>query len=172
MAWLQLLQAQEKQPLKWNAGMELDLLPYATGGYFAAGWVGKENWRLRALHARVHMPDWFVARPFANLRIRASALVADRFLRPGWKGWWLGGGPVLWVGTVQTDARQEQASFRNWLINGSAGYHFMFSPHFYFSPWAGISLRLGGDRNVPVDNRNFTLPLLNPEASLKVGWYF
>lgn len=27
---------------KWQAGAELDLLPYATGGYFTAGWVGKK----------------------------------------------------------------------------------------------------------------------------------
>ncbi|MBK9489386.1 MAG: hypothetical protein IPO07_11805 [Haliscomenobacter sp.] len=44
--------------------------------------------------------------------------------------------------------------------------------HLYLSPWAGLSIRVAGDTDVPVDNKRFTLPLFNPEASLKVGLYF
>jgi hypothetical protein len=43
---------------KWNFGIELDALPYATGGYFAGAWIGKDQWRTRALLADVNLPDF------------------------------------------------------------------------------------------------------------------
>jgi hypothetical protein len=35
-----------------------------------------------------------------------------------------------------------------------------------------MHLRLGGDQHFTVDGKDFTAPLLNPEASLKLGWRF
>lgn len=157
---------------KWQGGIELDVLPYLTGGYFGAGWVGKGHVRLRVLTAFVKKPDWSTPEGFTNHHITAYAAVADYFFKPNWKGFWIGGGPVYWRSTIQTDQQKQTAESNNWLLNGSAGYNFTFGKHFYLSPWAGLSLRVGGDTNVPVDNTTFTLPLWNPEASLKVGFIF
>lgn len=167
-----LQQAQAQKTTSLSAGAELDLLPYATGGYFAAGWVGKQQWRLRVLTADVNKPDWSISRNFRNHHITAYALVVDYFLKPGWKGWWIGGGPVYWKSTIQSDALQQTASFHNWLLNGSLGYQLPVYKKLYCSPWAGLTIRTGGDRNVPVDTKTFTLPLLNPEASFKIGIWF
>jgi GNAT superfamily N-acetyltransferase len=166
------LWAQKQDHHAWNAGLELDALPYLTGGYFAAGWAGKDLWRIRALTADVHKPDWSTPAGFSRHHITAYALVVDRFLKPDWQGWWIGGGLVYWESTIQTTARLQTARLSNLLLNGSLGYHIRLGRHFYLSPWAGLSLRVSGDKNVPVDGRFFTLPLLNPEASAKVGVWF
>ncbi len=167
-----LMLGQSDTPQGLQAGLELDALPYATGGYFGAVWLGKGLWRARVLHASVHMPDWFVKEGFQNHRIKAYALVADRFLKPDWRGIWLGGGLVYWKSDIQTDALLEEAALNNLLLNGSLGYNIRLGRHFYLSPWGGMSLHIAGDKDIPVDNLRFTLPLLNPEASLKLGVVF
>lgn len=163
---------QSKKASTVHAGIELDILPYATGGWFAAAWVGKDRWRLRALTASVNKPDFTTQNGFTNHQIKAYAVVADRFLNSEWKGVWIGGGLVLWNSRIQSDARVQTATFTNYLLNGSAGYNIKLQKHIYLSPWAGISMRVAGDTKVPVDNKLYTLPLLNPEASLKIGIWF
>lgn len=66
---------------KWNFGVELDALPYATGGYFAGAWIGKEQWRTRALLADVNLPDFTTKTGFTNHHVRAYALLLDHFLK-------------------------------------------------------------------------------------------
>ncbi|MBP8240420.1 MAG: hypothetical protein KAX50_10680 [Saprospiraceae bacterium] len=166
------LRAQSNDRPPVNFGLELDALPYLTGGYFGAAWVGRQHWRLRVLITGVNKPDWATPDGFTKHHITSSAAVADFFLKPDWKGWWIGGGPVYWSSTIQTDAKLQTAQFKNLLLNGSIGYNLRLPGHFYLSPWAGLSIRVAGDTDVPVDNTTFTLPLLNPEASLKLGWYF
>jgi hypothetical protein len=162
----------QKNKEPFNAGAELDVLPYATGGWFAAAWGGKDQWRIRALYASVKKPDFTTKKGFTNHHINAYALLADRFLKKEWKGWWIGGGFVLWNSSIQTDAKIQTATFTNYLLNGSTGYNIQLNKHIYVSPWAGISVRAGGDTNVTVDNELYTLPFFNPEASLKIGIWF
>jgi hypothetical protein len=165
-------QAQVNKPKKLQAGIELDVLPYATGGYFGAGWLGKEVWRVRALTAFVKKPDWSTKKEFSNHQIHAYALVVDRFLKKDWKGWWAGAGVVYWKSTIQTDEKIQTAQFNNLLLNGSIGYNITLCKHVYLSPWASLNLKLAGDKNVLVDNKIYTLPTINPEASLKLGYTF
>lgn len=165
-------QAQIRETKQPQFGVELDVLPYVTGGYFGAGWVGKDLWRVRALTAFVKKPDWSTKKDFSNHQIHAYALVVDRFLKKDWKGWWIGAGLVLWNSTIQTNATIQTATFNNVLVNGSLGYNITLYKHFYLSPWASLNLRVAGDKNVAVDTKNFTLPTINPEASLKFGYYF
>lgn len=164
--------AQKKPTHHFHAGIELDALPYATGGWFAAAWAGNEQWRIRFLTAAVYKPDFTTRKGFSNHHIRAYAVVADYSLKKDWEGIWLGAGLVLWNSTIQTDARLHTASFTNYLLNGSAGYNFKLHKNIYLSPWAGLSIRAGGDKDVAVDTKRYTLPLLNPEASLKMGFWF
>jgi hypothetical protein len=165
-------QAQQSDASNTQIGIELDALPYITGGYFAAAWVGKDHWRLRALTAGVNKPDWVTEKGFTNHHVTAYALVVDYFLKPEYQGWWIAGGPVYWKSTIQTDAKLQTTHFDNLLLNGSLGYNWKFFHRFYLSPWAGMSIRVSGDKGIPVDSKTFTLPLFNPEASLKLGFYF
>lgn len=166
------IQAQTIESKKLDAGLELDVLPYATGGYFGAAWMGKGLWRVRALTAYVKKPDWSTKNGFANHQIHAYAIVVDRFLKKDWNGWWAGAGLVYWNSSIQADTKMNTATFNNLLVNGSLGYHFTLNKHFYLSPWASLNLKLAGDKNISVDNKSYNLPLINPEASLKFGYQF
>jgi len=159
---------QTSQPVSF--GVELDVLPYATGGYFGAAWVARGPYRLRGLHARVHMPEFVVEDGFTNNNIDAFALLVDRF--PESNGLWFGGGMVYWRGDIQSDARIETTDYDSYLLNGGMGYVYYLTRHLYASPWAGLSIRMGGDADVVVDGQKFEPPRLNPEASLKFGWAF
>jgi hypothetical protein len=166
------IHAQSIESKKLDAGLELDVLPYATGGYFGAAWMGKGLWRVRALTAYVKKPDWSTKNGFANHQIHAYALVVDRFLKKDWKGWWAGAGFVYWNSSIQADTKINTASFNNVLANGSVGYHITLNKHFYLSPWASLNFKLAGDKNISVDNKIYNLPFANPEASLKLGYRF
>ena len=116
--------SQEAPVKKLNAGVELDVLPYITGGYFAAVWAGRGHVRVRTLTANVNKPDLFVKEGFTNNKVTAYALLGDYFLKEGWKGFWAGTGLVYWKSSIQTDAKLSTAHFQNWFINGSLGYNF------------------------------------------------
>jgi len=157
---------------KWNVGFEQDILPYITGGYFAAAWIGKDHIRSRILVANVHKPDFILKKGFTNNRVTAYAITADYFFKNNWTGWWTGVGIVYWKNSIQSDAKLSTAYYNNTLLNGSIGYNWNFAKHFYLSPWAGLNLRVGGAKHVVVDGKTFDPPLLNPEAALKLGVYF
>jgi hypothetical protein len=165
-------QNNQTQISKWNFGLELDALPYATGGYFGAGWVGKNKWRVRVLLADVNKPDFTTKDGFTNHHIKAYAVILDRFLKDNWKGWWIGGGPVYWKSNIQSDSSNATKNFDNLLLNGSLGYNFTIYKNIYISPWAGLSLKVAGNDEFILDNKEYNLPLLNPEASIKFGLYF
>lgn len=154
---------------KLHFGIEQDLLPYATGGYFAGFWAGKKHVRVRTILARVHKPDLIVTKGFTNNKVTAYALVGDYFLKEDWKGWWAGSGLVYWNSSIQSEEKLSTISYKNVLLNGSLGYNWKFYKQFYLSPWAGLHLRVGGAKRVDVDGRTFAPALLNPEASVKVG---
>lgn len=163
--------AQDTSGRKINVGVEQDLLPYVTGGYFAGIWAGKDHVRVRALMARVYKPDFILKDGLTNNNVTAFAITTDYFLKQDWKGWWIAAGVVYWKSTIQATGKTSRAGFENLLLNGSIGYNITLYKHLYMSPWAGLNLRAAGDKNIRVDNKTFTPPLLNPEASLKFGIY-
>lgn len=153
-------------------GIEQDVLPYVTNGYFIGGWVGKEHLRVRLLSAHVHKPDWITPDGFTNNKVTAYAFVLDYFLKEDWHGWWLGAGVVYWDSSIQRTRLGSTTAYANTLLNGSLGYQWKFYKQFYLSPWAGLHIRIGGAKQVEVDQVAFNTPVFNPEASLKIGWYF
>lgn len=160
------------QNRSWQIGLEQDLLPYLTQGYFIGGWAGKDHVRVRALTAHVHKPEWITPEGFTNNQVTAYALLGDYFLKDDWSGWWLGAGVVYWDSSIQRTSGGNTTFYENWMINGSLGYQWKFYKNFYLCPWAGLHMLIGGQKDVTVDGASFTTPLFTPEASLKVGWYF
>lgn len=163
--------SQNDSASKVTIGIEQDFLPYATGGYFAGAWVGKGHLRTRLLTAYVHKPDFIITKGFTNNRVNAYAIVTDYFLRKGWIGWYAGTGLVYWKSTIQTDQKLATAHYENYLINGTLGYNYALSKHWYLSPWGGLHLKIGGANHVNIDGKIYNPPLLNPEASVKIGWH-
>lgn len=168
--------AQPSEPVSKGSritfGLEQDVLPYVTGGYFFAAWAGQGHIRGRTVMAYVKKPDWIIPDGFTNNEVRAYALLGDYFLKDGWSGWWIGGGLVYWDSKIQSDLKLSTVSYQNLLVNGSVGYSWKLGKHFYVSPWAGMHLRVGGATDVLVDGKNFEPPLFNPEASVKFGYWF
>lgn len=153
-------------------GLEQDILPYATGGYFAGVWAGRDRVRVRALTAKVNKPDFIVKKGFTNNKVTAYAVLVDGFLKQDWKGWWVGTGWVYWKSSIQTDKKMATAHYYNWLMNGSLGYNFSLGKNFYLSPWCGMHIRMAGDKRVAVDDKIFKPALFNPEGSVKLGVKF
>lgn len=153
-------------------GVEQDILPYATGGYYAAAWIGKSHVRARALVAHVNKPSFIVPDGFTNNIVTAYALVADYFLKEKFSGWYLSGGLVIWNSSIQSNLRLSTSNYQNTLLNGTLGYNWKFHKNFYLSPWVGLHLKVGGAEKVTVDGASFNTPAVTPEASLKIGWYF
>jgi len=152
--------------------MELDFLPYATGGYFGAVWAGTGHWRGRLLMARANKPDFLLPGGFSQNRIHAYALLADYFFQPDFRGWWLAGGGVYWDNSIRYEADQRSGNYKSYLLSGGMGYNWKFYRNFYLSPWAGLHLRIAGDKEVAFPTGTYKPPLLNPEGSLKLGWHF
>lgn len=155
-----------------RAGIELDALPYLTGGYFGAGWIGSSQWHLRGLYADVNMPHIIIPDQFSDLHISSVALIVDYFHQGDENGIWIGAGPVIWSGEISESGNSISSKFKTYLFNGSLGYRFLMGDHFYLSPWAGMSLKVIGDQAITVGSSVYHPKLLNPEMSVKVGYRF
>ena len=167
------MMAQEtKAPHPLTAGIELDVLPYATGGYFGAVWVGKGHWRSRLIVARATKPEFLLPEGYSENNIRAYALLADYFPRYDFRGWWLAAGLVYWDARIRYAPEQRSGDYASYLVSGGAGYNWKFFRNFYLSPWVGLHVRVAGDDAVPFQTASYKPPRLNPEGSLKLGWHF
>ena len=155
----------------WNGWFELNVLPYITVGYFGCLWVGKSKWRSRVLTAFVKKPDWSTTKGFRCHVITAYALPLDRFLKDNREGLWTGGGPVLRNSQIKAEVSDVKYKFSHLLINGSLGYNFSLSKHFYISPWTALSLKIAGDKDIVVNTRNYNLPMFNSILSLRLSIY-
>lgn len=155
---------------QWKFGVEQDVLPYLTGGYYLGAWGGKHLFRGRILYVKAFKPEFLLPDGFSNNRIKSLAAVLDVFFRPDWQGWWMGGGLVHWSNRISHSSFS--TNYAQWLLNGSMGYHLKLAKRVYLSPWAGLHWRFSGARHVTVGLQAYRPPVLNPEASLKVGWIF
>lgn len=153
-------------------GVELDALPYITGGYYGSLWVGHNQMRYRAVVASVTTPDFMVKEGFTNNEIQAYAFIVDYFFNPNFEKWWIGAGMEYWDGSIQTDAEQETATYSQTVFTVGGGYVWKFHKNFYLNPWAAFHVRVAGDREVSVDDKVYEPSAFTPEASLKLGWYF
>jgi hypothetical protein len=163
---------QSSDKSRFTIGTEQDILPYLTGGYYAAGWAGKDHVRVRALTAQVNKPDIIVPEGFDDNWVTAYAVLAEYFLKENWQGWSASTGFVYWQNSIELEGGSKREDYDTYLINGSLSYSFKIYRQFYISPWAGLHLKVGGPDTITIDGQSFDQPLINPEASLKFGVYF
>ena len=165
--------AQEKPDyLLLVAGLELDFLPYATGGYFGALWVGKGHWRSRLIVARATKPDFLLPDGYTDNSIRAYALLADYFPKQHFLDWWFAAGMVYWDAGIRLNSGQIAGKYKSFLSSGGLGYNWKFFQNFYLSPWLGMHIRVAGDDEVTFPGTSYKPPRFNPEGSVKIGWHF
>ncbi len=153
-------------------GVELDVLPYATGGYYGSFWVGRDRLRVRPVIARTTLPDFMVDDGFENADIDAYALVVDYFFHEGFKGFWVGGGVEHWQNSIENATSGGKATWSNTIATVGGGYIWRLKSGFYINPWAAGHLVVGGPTEVTVGDAVYRPSLFSPEVSIKLGWAF
>ncbi|MEZ4808972.1 MAG: hypothetical protein R2819_01315 [Allomuricauda sp.] len=160
------------QPTETKVGVELDVLPYLTGGYYGSVWAYNNHFRYRAVITHVTTPEFMVKDGFTNNEIQGYALIADYFFSPKFEKWWIGSGIEYWDAQIQSDQKLSTSDYDVFMLTFGSGYVWNIGKNFYVNPWAALHFRLEGDNKVMVDGNEFNTPAFIPECSLKVGWYF
>jgi hypothetical protein len=153
-------------------GVELDVLPYATGGYYGSFWVGHDRLRVRPVIARTTLPDFMVDDGFENADIDAYALIVDYFFHEGFEGFWVGGGVEHWQNSIENATSGGKATWSNTIATVGGGYVWRLKGGFYINPWAAGHLVVGGPTQVPVGDAVYQPSRFSPEVSVKLGWVF
>lgn len=159
----------------WKLGTELDVVPYATGGYYASFFGADKGWRLRAVVARSGTPSFLVSSGFEKKRTDAYALLVDRFLgahRAEFKGFWVGSGVEYWHSRIRQANTNDFTHYDNVLVTAGGGYVWRIKKYFYLNPWVDTNFVVGGSRDINVSGKVYTQPLVTPEVSLKLGFIF
>ncbi len=162
-------------PAVWTFGSEMDVLPYATKGYYGSAFAGWRGWRLRAVAARSTMPSFLVTNGFEGKRTDAYALLVDRFFgarRERLEGFWIGGGGEYWRNRIRTEASPQLAHYGSFALTAGGGYAWKVSRHVYVNPWAGGHFVASGERKIQVSGKTYEQPIFTPEVSVKVGFIF
>lgn len=168
--------AQEKAETgRWKLGSELDVVPYATGGYYGSGFMGRSGWKFRYVVARTEVPSFLVTDGFRDKRTDAYALLTDRFVGPkrtSLQGLWIGGGAEYWRNRIRTSDSDDYAHYQNYMLTAGGGYVWRLSRHLYVNPWTGGHITAANRREIPVAGKTYKQPEFTPEASVKVGIAF
>lgn len=153
-------------------GVEVDALPYLTGGYYGSIWAGHNHVRYRAIITQVTTPSFMLEDGFANNKIQCYTAVADYFFGRNFQKWWVGSGVEYWRGSIQSEQKLSTARYSNVILTAGGGYVWKFFRNFYINPWVAIHTRVAGDSHVLVDGLRFHPARLTPEFSVKIGWKF
>jgi hypothetical protein len=163
----------EERSTAWKMGGEIDVLPFATKGYYGSVFAGHSGWRFRGVAARSTTPSFMVSSGFRDKRTDAYAVLADRFLgarRQNLEGFWIGGGGEYWRNRIRTNESSEFAHYGNFVLTLGGGYVWKFSKHFYINPWAGAHFVVTGSRDIPVSGTTYHQSAFTPEVSIKLGF--
>ncbi len=155
-----------------QVGVEADVLPYATGGWYASGWFGRSHIRIRVVASQVELPDFTIKGDFHDGESRAYAGLVDYFPRAALRGPWLGGGLEHWRNRIGHPAETVTGEYRNVMATLGGGWVFDVGRHIYINPWAAGHVRVGGDTSARVGTRVYEPPAALAEASVKVGVRF
>ena len=166
--------AEEPRLSRWKFGGELDVLSYATKGYYGSFFAGRGSWRGRAIVSRVNPPGFANPEGF-DRRVDAYVVAVDRFFgsrRGSLEGLWIGPGVEIWRNRVKREGANEYAFFNNFVPTIGVGYVWKLSKHMYVNPWAAGHFVAAGTRSVEVGGGTYEQRRFHSEASLKVGFVF
>lgn len=159
-----------KETLRWAT--EVDLLPFATGGWYGSVAAGRGVWRLRVVAASLNVPDRFAPVGWEEAQTRAQALLVDRFFRPGFTGPWIGGGIERWDEDLKWSQGPERARLKSLQATLGMGWAMPLGRGFYVNPWLAIHQRIAGDRTVAIPQGECRPKPFQAEASVKIGYLF
>lgn len=151
---------------------EVDLLPVATGGWYASIAAGRHTWRLRAVAAEVNVPDAFAPEGWRGASTRAQALLLDRFFRSTFTGPWIGAGLECWDEALEWKQGPQRVRLKSLQATLGAGWVFPIGRGFCVNPWLAVHQRISGDRSATQGPAECRPGPLQAEASIKIGYSF
>ncbi len=150
-------------------GAELDALPFLTGGYYLSGFVGEGAYRVRAVGAKVNIPEFTVKQGFEDNVLKAYALILDYFPQGRVEGVWWGGGVEYWDSSIASKGEGAVTNYENYVVTMGGGYVWRISQNVYLNPWGALHGIVAGDSSVEVGSRKFRPQPISGEVSLKIG---
>jgi len=172
--------SQEKDAVRQNkgnyaAGLEADLLPYITGGYYGSAWYGYDKVRIRGIAAQVRPPAFIIKDGFEKLKTTSYTVIADYFpfSKPGaFEGFWAGFGYEFWKNEIANKSDKTNKGYENSVITIGGGYIFCLYKNIYINPWVAGHFSVSGTSSFPVGNASYSPSVFLPEASVKIGIRF
>ncbi len=155
-----------------TVGLEVDALPFISGGYYGSAWLGNKRVRLRGIVTQTTLPSFLVEDGFENADLDVYAVIADYIPRDGFRGLWVGAGIEYWRNTIDNEINGATAGWDNTVATLGAGYIWKFAGNFYLNPWAAAHLIVAGHTDVSVGGASYNPKRFTPEASLKLGWHY
>ena len=153
-------------------GIELDALPWLSGGYYISGWYGEAHVKYRALAAKLNVPGQLLADGFKDKQIAAYALIVDYFPNVNFTGAWYGAGFEYWRSKISNTSDNTQADYDNTVFTVGLGYVWRISDSLYLNPWAALHMVVSGDEDITVGNNTYHQDTVTPSGSIKLGWEF
>jgi len=155
-----------------TVGVELDALPYVSGGYYMSGWIGHGRIRVRPVATKTTLPSFVVQGGFKNADLEVYAVIVDYFPRHGFRGFWAGAGAEYWRNNIENASNGGTARWDNAVATIGGGYVWNFAGSFYLNPWAAGHLVVGGPTGVNAGGSIYSPKRFTPEVSIKLGWHF
>jgi len=160
-------------PFKYNTvGLEVDALPFATGGYNGSIWYGHNKVRLRGFFAKINTPRVFLRDGFERDSLRVYALNVEYFIENNFKGFWFATGVQYWKGSVGHKNEIKRGEYEYIRVPLSFGYVWKFFPNLYLNSWGGFYFFVLGDKKAQVGNRPVFFDEVVPIISVALGWHF
>lgn len=153
-------------------GVELDALPWLTGGYYLSGWYGKDHLRYRGVVANIKVPDSFIDEGFKDKDITAYAMIVDYFPRRNLTGIWYGAGLEYWQSKITNKTDNATAEYDNTVFTVGLGYVWQLTESIYLNPWAALHIVVAGDKDITVGSQTYQQETTTPSGSIKLGWQF
>lgn len=158
-----------------RVGVEIDALPYLTGGYYFSGWAGYNKFRLRGVFTHFKSPSFIIPDGFEDQKTDAYTLLVDYFPatdKNEFKKWWMGTGLEYWKNSVVNSSDKVAGKYNNLILTVGGGYIWKIWRNLYLNPWAAVHLALSGTGERQIGNATFKPKVFLYEASVKLGWYF
>ena len=152
-------------------GMELDMLPYLSGGHYVSGVVGFDHYNVRLITTKTTVPDFVAPKGYKNWDLDVNAFIVDYFPDESREGLWLAGGVEFRDSRIQNKNTGESGKFSQKILTVGCGYLYKMTDHWHINPWAALHYNLS-DENVAIGSSNLKLPDIMYEASIKLGYQF
>ena len=153
--------------------LEVDALPYITGGNYIGVGVANNGFNYRFIKADVNMPNFILPNHIDSVNMDVYTFIVDYFFRgEDYDGPWIGLGYELWNLKVKEENSNIEEDLTQHIFTLGGGYVFSLGEYFFVNPWIAVHYDLNNDTEKLVGNTIYKPKRITPEASLKFGFRF